>query len=39
MDRARRHIVAAKNLLKPLEPSVFKESLLFLADYVLERDR
>lgn len=37
MNQARKHIETAKHLLSPLEPSLFKEALLFLADYVLER--
>ena len=39
MKQAQKHIETAKSLLTPLEPSPFKESLLFMADYVLKRDR
>ncbi len=39
MNRAHQHIETAKKLLKPLESSIFKESLLFMADYILDRDR
>ncbi|MBN2332028.1 MAG: polyprenyl synthetase family protein [Deltaproteobacteria bacterium] len=39
LQRAATHVAEAKNLLMPLPPSPFKEALLFLADYVLQRDR
>ncbi|MEA2107952.1 MAG: octaprenyl diphosphate synthase, partial [Pseudomonadota bacterium] len=39
MNQARKHIETAKSLLTPWGPSLFKESLLFVADYVLDRNR
>jgi len=39
MNQARNHIETAKSLLTPLEPSLFKEALVFVADYVLDRNR
>jgi octaprenyl-diphosphate synthase len=39
MNQARKHIETAKSLLTPLEPSLFKEALMFVADYVLDRNR
>ncbi|RLB63567.1 MAG: octaprenyl diphosphate synthase [Deltaproteobacteria bacterium] len=39
MNQARKHIETAKSLLTPLEPSLFKEALVFVADYVLDRNR
>ena len=39
LDQASKHIETAKELLHPLEASLFKEALLFMADYVLDRDR
>ena len=39
MDQARKHIETAKSLLSPLEPSPFRDALLFVAGYVVDRNR
>ena len=39
MNQARKHIETAKSLLTPMEPSLFRDALLFVADYVVDRNR